>query len=104
MIGCDIVDISRVKKDASLLAERILSLREQKEYQKRKGQAQYDYLAGRFAAKEAYVKASGNRDVTYKEIEILDDEKGKPHLFYKKEEKGEVTLAHDGFAIAFVVL
>lgn len=104
MIGIDIVQIERVEKDFGLLAQRILSEREMQEMQKRPLKGQYEYLASRFAAKEAYVKASGNKSVTYREVETLDDENGRPHLYYRGKETGEVSIAHDTYAVAVVLL
>lgn len=37
-----------------------------------------EFLAGRFAAKEAVIKALGVRNIALKDIEILNDENGRP--------------------------
>jgi holo-[acyl-carrier protein] synthase len=104
MIGIDIVRIERVESDFDLLSKRILSKRELEQMKTRPLRGQYEYLAGRFASKEAYVKASGNKSVTYREVETLDDMNGRPHLYYRGKEIGEVSIAHDGYAVAVVFL
>ncbi|MCM8796646.1 MAG: holo-ACP synthase [Candidatus Omnitrophica bacterium] len=38
----------------------------------------YQHLAGRFAAKEAIFKALGNAELTWKDVEILNDKEGRP--------------------------
>ena len=37
-------------------------------------------------------------------IETLNDSNGKPHLFVNNEEVGKVSISHDTFAIAVVLL
>ena len=79
MIGVDIVKISRFENKS-------------------------EYLASRFASKEAYLKASGKMTTKLSSIETLNDSNGKPHLFVNNEEVGEVSISHDTFAIAVVLL
>lgn len=38
----------------------------------------YQYLAGRFAAKEAVFKAMGDSKLNWKDVQILNDKDGKP--------------------------
>ncbi|MFH1413437.1 MAG: holo-ACP synthase [Candidatus Omnitrophota bacterium] len=38
----------------------------------------YQHLAGRFAAKEAVFKALGDSELTWKDVQILNDKVGKP--------------------------
>jgi len=79
-IGTDITDISRIKKlmdeqgqrflDKILSAEEISLIPE-------KGSEHF--TAGRFAAKEAIVKALG-RSFEFSRLSILNDESGKPYI------------------------
>jgi holo-[acyl-carrier protein] synthase len=75
------------------------------------------FLAGRFAAKEAFGKAlgTGMRGLNLADICVLNNELGKPEMklfggaAHKLEKSGarrvHVSLSHDGdYAIAFVVL
>ncbi len=75
-IGCDIVEIARLK---DRLKKKILSPAELAVYDGFESETRRrEYLAGRFALKEAIVKAAGM--VPFPELVILDDENGKPRL------------------------
>lgn len=103
-IGIDNVLISRMEKVPERFPERYLSERELKEFQTRSPALKASYLAGRFAAKEAFVKATGRKAVKYRSIEILDDGDGKPHLYVDGVETGHVSITHDFIASAIVWL
>ncbi|WP_225885821.1 holo-ACP synthase ['Fragaria x ananassa' phyllody phytoplasma] len=87
-IGIDLVEINKIKKiGMQILAPRILSLSENKIYLTFKNsQRQLDFLAGRWAAKEALFKAfktPKNINFTnphYHEWSILNDQNGSPYL------------------------
>jgi len=84
IIGCgiDLVKIERIekiiKKWGDNFTSRIFTLLEQ-EYCEGKGN-KYQSYAGKFAAKEALLKALGLglREANWKEIEIKNDELGQP--------------------------
>ena len=69
-------------------------------------------LAGKFAAKEAVIKILANQGVGIshsKDIEILNDENGKPFVnscpFEKVIDKIKISVSHDGgFAIAIALM
>lgn len=84
-IGIDLVTISRIKrvheKFGIRFARRILSESEMIEYDTRPKQV--EFLAKRFAVKEASVKALGTgerRGVLLRDFYVVHDELGKPHL------------------------
>lgn len=84
-IGCDIIEINRIRKSiqehGSHFLDRIFSRSEQ-EYCKKYRDSTPHY-AVRFAAKEAIVKALGtgiSTHISWLDIEILNDELGKPHV------------------------
>ncbi|MCI2068724.1 MAG: holo-ACP synthase [Bacilli bacterium] len=104
MIGTDIVCLKRIEETSSSFAKRILSEREQAEMSAHGKKDEVSYLGGRWAGKEAFVKASGLLQAKMKDIEILNDHSGKPHLYYKGEEVGEISISHDDYALAFVIL
>ena len=102
--GIDNVQISRMKDLYEKFPERILSDREYQEYLARNPSRRDEYLAGRFAAKEAYVKASGRKGMEYRRIEVLDEPDGSPRLYVDGEMTGQVSLTHDGIATALVAI
>lgn len=101
-IGTDIVKISRLK-DKESLAKKILSKKEFEIYLSRANKE--EFLAGRFAAKEAFMKAVGKGLSTapLNEIEVRYDDNGAPFIFFKDKEYA-CSLSHDGeYAIATVL-
>lgn len=83
-IGTDIVEITRIQKaidSNERFAERILTAFELAEYAQSKEKARY--LAKKFAAKEALVKAMGTgigRGIGWKMVQIVHDPNGRPLL------------------------
>ncbi|HFI0351527.1 TPA: holo-ACP synthase [Streptococcus suis] len=83
--GIDIQEIEAIdqaRKKHANFPERILTEREFKRYQELKNRRQLEYLAGRWAAKEAFVKALGTGigKITFRDIEILNDQNGAPYM------------------------
>lgn len=117
-IGCDAIEIKRVEKAVQREAfiKKVFSAAEA-EYCRSKGGQQYASFAARFAAKEAVVKALGTgfRGGSLTEIEVVNDELGKPDIvlagYYKDlaVQKGvrkcHLSLSHSkDTAIAYVVM
>jgi holo-[acyl-carrier protein] synthase len=82
-IGIDLIEIDRVKKSldrhGNHFLNRLFSIKEQDYCLKFKDPS--PHLAGRFAAKEAIVKALGvgfGAKIRWSDIEILNDTEGKP--------------------------
>lgn len=113
--GVDIIEIERVGKvlarHGSRFLERVYTKREQRYCRDRLSE-----LAVRFAGKEAVMKALGTgiRGIGWREIEILPDRRGKPHVSLhgrassRAEELGltefAISLSHArAYAVAFVV-
>lgn len=89
-IGTDIVTISRIarlhKKYGKALAERLLSQMEMLEYPQ--AGKPVNFLAKRFAAKEAFAKAVGtgiHSPVSFRNITVGHDVLGKPEFHYEAE-------------------
>ncbi len=82
-IGCDIVEVSRLKKSLSTenFKNKVYTEKEIA-YCEARGAHREESYAARFAAKEAMAKAlgSGFRGGSLQEIEILNDELGQPHV------------------------
>lgn len=95
-IGLDIVDTERISKDLSRFGDRfamrILGPRERELFAKRKNRP--EFLAGRFACKEAVVKALGRFieiRPAWAAIEILNDASGQPELHLPSEVSDRLT-------------
>lgn len=111
LIGIDIVEFEEIKERLSdRFIKRILSERELKRYYDMKStDARIAYLAGRFAAKEAYTKVYRNFDhsLNFTDVEILNDEFGAPYIIskYKPEDTVNVSISHSrNYAVAVCIL
>ncbi len=105
MIGIDIVDIARIggvlERHGERFLEKVFAPSEIARVRERK-QPQ-EYLAGRFAAKEAFMKARGGR-LAWRDIEVLS-EKGKPFIVYRGRRYDEVSISHErSYAVSVVIL
>jgi len=112
-LGVDIVLVDRINKILnskvkSRFLNKIFSRSEISDSKNRQNQS--EYFSGRFAAKEAIKKALSSYDETdmlsFKSLEILNSESGKPYVLInsKKQSNINISIAHDGnYAIAFCV-
>lgn len=101
-IGIDIVKVDRISQ-VDQFADFILSPRE-KEIYLSKGNKK-EFLAGRFAAKEAFLKANhkGIGDILLRNIEVLYGESGEPVIHYMDKIYKEVSISHEReYAVAVV--
>lgn len=105
-IGTDLVDLSRFNLEHRHFIERVLSKGELEVYDHLVSEhRQREYLGGRFACKEAYLKAQGKGlfEMNLQEIEVLNKESGEP--YFTNDCKAKVSISHDGnLAIAFVLI
>ena len=106
-IGIDIVRISRLKPK---LRDKVLCSEEKAMYDSFQSEVRkQEFLAGRFAVKEALVKAFTGIDKVcpFPDMCILNDESGKPYLA-KPVLKGYrvmISLSHEKeYAAAFCIL
>ena len=85
-IGIDIVELDRIQKSIEKndrLASRILTVREKEKYDSLENERRrVEYLAGRFAVKEACAKALGTGigKLSFQHIEIANKASGAPVL------------------------
>ena len=118
--GIDIVNIERIKgliaRWGNHFLDRVYTEREIVWCQQRARPP--ECFAGRFAAKEAFLKAIGRglrNGIQWTDIEVENDPIGKPHLFFHQRakevletlriQKALLTLSHDRpFAVAHVIL
>ena len=114
--GIDIIEIERVKESIDStdgrFCERVYTKKEIEYCESKKAQ-KYQHYAARFAAKEAVLKAisqllENKFDIEWKEIEILNDESGRPYVNILK--KGleikdiDLSISHcKTYAVANVV-
>lgn len=121
-IGTDIVNIDRIakiyQKDKERFIRKILSESEQSIISKIKLESkQIEYLAKRFAGKEAVSKALGTGiadGLSFADIEILNNDKGQPYVRINNEDilddeikqsQIKISLSDDTpFAVAFVII
>lgn len=105
MVGIDIVDIARIGNMLERYGERFLNkvfTDEEIRYAQGKRRVR-ESLAGRFAAKEAFMKAMGRR-LSWKEIEISQVD-GRPHICYKETLYKGVSISHErAYAVSMVVI
>ena len=114
-IGTDLVEIKRIQQALArygdAFAKRILTTKEYEIYQQHKQPAQF--MAGRFALKEAVVKALGcgfRQGINWHCIEILNSPQGQPMVQLKgaaaqySRFQIQATLSHErAYALAFVL-
>lgn len=104
-IGVDIIDLDRLDVENKYFVERILTVNEYAVFSSMKSyQRKLEYLGGRFAAKEAYLKAKhvGLGAIGFHDIEILNDKDGCPYL---NDKNAQISISHEKkYAIAFVII
>lgn len=78
--GVDITEVGRLRKAVEKWGDTFLNriFTEEELRVARTRAAMFQHLAGRFAAKEAVFKALGDRTLSFKDMEIMNDEEGKP--------------------------
>lgn len=117
-IGTDLLDMRRIEKAlvrTPRLPQRILTPTELQQYQQ--SRRQVNFLAKRFAAKEAAVKALGTgigRGISWQHFEVSHDELGRPLISLsgnarQRAEQASITRLHLSYSdegdniIAFVI-
>lgn len=112
-IGVDLCEIDRMNNfiDNDKFINRVLSEKEILDFDKLSSpKRKAEFLAGRFAGKEAYSKAYGTglgEFLSFQDLEIINDKLGAPHIHYLKDmsQKIHISISHtDQNAVAFVVI
>lgn len=114
-IGIDIIEVSRIKymmeKYGDKFFKRILTDKEIAYCKSFKLNSEL-HFAGRFASKEAYSKAIGtgiSKEFGWKDIEVLNDNRGKPYIHHVKESEFsnhifDISISHTKeYACAVVI-
>ena len=117
LLGLDLTEVGRIAETLERHGERFLSrvFREGEILRRRHPRAFAEHVAGRFAAKEAAMKALGTgwHGVAFREIEIARDARGKPRIAFQGRAlersralrvlSAEVTITHARDLAAAVV-
>jgi holo-[acyl-carrier protein] synthase len=106
--GIDIVEVERIekaiKRSGDDFLKRIFTSREVDYAKTKKLSAMH--LAGRFAAKEAVLKAFSRGQFNFKDIEVLNDDVGRP--FCRLNKNGfsvQISISHtEKYALASAVV
>lgn len=114
--GTDIIEVNRIEDSIKSLGEKFLErvyTKAEIEYCESKKVTKYEHYAARFAGKEAIFKAispllENKFSIEWTDIEILNDEQGRPYVTLKKDVlkdiKIDLSLSHiKEYAIANVV-
>jgi len=104
-IGIDIVDIKRIKKVMDKYGERFLNkvFSDKERLLLKQRKFLHESIAGRFAAKEAFIKAKGMR-LPLKEIYVFQ-RIGKPYIEYRGKIYKGLSISHErDYAVAMVVI
>ena len=116
--GTDIIEIKRIKESIEDLGNKFLErvyTNTEIEYCESKRSQKYQHYAARFAAKESVFKAISRKlnnkyDIGWKNIEVVNDENGRPHaglldIEIQEIEEMDVSISHcKEYAIANVVV
>ena len=95
--GVDITEVNRLRKAVEKwgkeFLQRVFTSDELKNARTRT--SLYQHLAGRFAAKEAIFKALNVKDLAWKDVEILNDQVGRPiaRIVNEKIKKVDIHLS-----------
>jgi len=112
-IGIDLIELERIKKSLAKndrLVTRILTRNEQNVFLKLQSERRkVEFLAGRFSAKEAFAKATGQGigKLSFQDIEVLADKNGAPIMTANGYEAFNIfiSITHsDHYAAAQVVI
>ena len=116
-IGVDIVEVKRIAQALeSAMIERVFTEVEIEYSTARKNK--FQHFAGRFAAKEAALKALGTgwqKGIRWKDVEVVSNTLGKPQLVFHRQarkiyqesgaQQAHVTITHaTEYAVAVVIL
>lgn len=105
-VGTDLLEIARVRSileqpSGDRFLQRVLTEKERELATAKQGRLA-EFTAGRFAAKEAVVKALGcgiGKEVSFRDVEVLPDPKGRPVVRIAPEALGRLSLDPDRLQI-----
>ena len=100
MVGNDIIEVNRIKESIESLGEKFLNrvyTEKEIKYCENTKEMKYQHYAARFAAKEAIFKAispllKDKFDISWRNIEILNNEQGRPYASILKDNMKKVNI------------
>lgn len=109
--GVDITEVRRLRQAVEKWGDDFLHrvfTKEELENAKTRGSL-YQHLAGRFAAKEAVFKALGDRELNWKDVQVLNDPEGKPYCVILNGRGGKIdvhiSISHvKNYAVASAII
>lgn len=117
-IGIDLTEIKEIEESiqSEAFVRRVFTPAEMQAVERYRNKA--EHLAGKFAVKEAFMKAIGagiRQEVWFTQVEVLNDESGKPQVQVRGEAEKRletlgakqihVSISHSGgMAVAVVIL
>lgn len=98
--GIDVIEVSRIEDNISKFGDSFLNrifTEKEIEYCESKNVQKYQSYAARFAAKEAVFKAvsdflDNKFEMKWTDIEVLNDENGRPFVIYHGKNIGNITI------------
>ncbi len=115
--GTDIIEIDRIKQSIETMGNKFLErvyTKKEIEYCENKKIQKYQHYAARFAGKEAVFKAiseylNDKYSIGWKDIEILNDDRGKPEvkllMEIKEIDQIDISISHCKlYALANVIV
>lgn len=97
-IGLDIIELDRIRRIIERqpgFIKRILTIGEIEKFMTLSKERKVEFLAGRFSVKEAFSKSLGTgigKEIGFLDIEVLNDERGKPFIQLLKEIEEPLTI------------
>lgn len=98
-IGLDIIELDRIRRIVDRqpgFIKRILTNTEIEKFSSLSKERKVEFLAGRFAAKEAYAKALGTgigEELSFQDIEVMNNRRGKPIIKTNGEHSHNIHLS-----------
>ncbi|TYS63433.1 holo-ACP synthase [Sutcliffiella horikoshii] len=111
--GVDIVELGRIEKLMNRqpgFVNRILTSLEKERFSTLSEKRKVEFLAGRFAAKEAFSKAKGTgigKELSFQDMTIVSTEKGRPYFSEPQmaDRNVHLSISHsEQYAIAQVII
>ncbi|MBO4358573.1 MAG: holo-ACP synthase [Erysipelotrichaceae bacterium] len=105
-IGIDIIENERIRKSLKeSFLKKVLSQQELEYSKDFSENRMVEFVAGRFACKEAIIKCISEYEIPeLNQLDIFNDEKGKPHIRYK-DYRLLISISHEkNYSVATALL